>query len=322
MTRIHKIRTPAIKTMIILQKTALLLSSFCIAGWSSAALAGHWNTLANEPQALTSSASGQLNGIIYLAGGFDSSTNPHSTLQAYNPTKNTWATLASMPDSLANAVGGVINGRLYIAGGQHVGLDPVSTLYVYDPLSNTWTQKASMPQPGSNGVGGVIDSKLYVQSACIRIGHCDTRAFDVYDPATDTWTVLANRPNGSTANGSSAVINGKLYTVVYLGGSDTDSEVYDPANNTWAAFAKMPTAVTSASGAELDGKLYVFGGNPSSTTIVQAYDPIKNHWKIFSPAMSVGVAAQTPAQVDYGIAFVIGGYSGTNEDLILAPSIP
>ena len=309
--------------MTIFQKTALLLSSVCAVGWSSGALAaGHWNTLASEPQGLTSSASGQINGIIYVAGGFDSSDNPYATLQAYDPTKNVWTTLAPMPDSLANAVGGVINGRLYIAGGQDVGLNPVSSLYVYDPPSNTWAQKASMPQPGSNGVGGVIDSKLYVQSACIAIGNCDQKFFDVYDPATDTWTVLANTPNYSTANGSSAVINGKLYTVTYIGTNNTESEVYDPASNTWTAFAKMPTAVTSASGAELDGKLYVFGGNPSSMAIVQAYDPIKNHWKTFSPAMPVGVAAQTPAQVDYGIAFVIGGNQSTNEDLITPPSIP
>jgi N-acetylneuraminic acid mutarotase len=282
-------------------------------GWNNVAAAKGWSIVASEPQPLDAAMAGEINGIIYVAGGYNPS-GPSAALQAYNPATNTWAALASMPTALFFGIAGVINGQLYIAGGQNslYNANGTDTLYVYDPPSNTWSQKANMPQPGAEGTGGVINSKFYVQSACSN-GNCDTMAFDVYDPTTNTWTALANSPNLSTNNGSSAVINGKLYTETDASASASITQAYDPVGNTWTQLASIPTNVGAAAGVALDNKFWVFGGGPLSggcqTTLVQVYDPTLDQWTTYSPSMPIGLAYES-AEVVNGNAYVQGSSNG------------
>lgn len=260
-----------------------------------------WSIVASERQPLDASVAGEINGIIYVAGGYDSS-GPSAGLQAYNPATNTWAPLAPMTNALYFASAGVINGQLYVAGGQTSCCGPTDALFVYDPPSNTWTQKANMLWPSAEGTAGVIDDKLYVQAA--------STAFEVYDPAAGTWTALADAPIATT-NGSSAVVNGKLYTTVYTGTNSEVTQVYDPASNTWTTLASMPTPVTVAAGAAVNGEFWVFGGSNGGcqNTLVQVYDPTQGQWSIYSPSMLVGLAYGN-AEVVSGSVYVQGSSDG------------
>jgi N-acetylneuraminic acid mutarotase len=289
---------------------AIVLAGFCAIAWSSAATAAHWNTLASETLPLDAAVAGKIHGIIYVAGGYNSSA-PSAALQAYDPATNTWTTLASMPAARFYASAGVMKDRLFIAGGQNslTVNTGTETLFVYDPHSNTWAQKASMPQPSAEGIAGVIGNKLYVQAACSTDGKCDGTAFDVYDRATDTWTALANAPVATT-NGSSTVIKGKLYTATYtlVGGTPTsNTEVYDPASNTWTQFANMPTPVTVAAGVHLGDEFFVFGGLAGGCplALVQVYNPKNHHWRAYTPSMPFGLSYESAAVAD-GMVYVQG----------------
>jgi N-acetylneuraminic acid mutarotase len=268
---------------------------------------------------------GQINGIIYVAGGYNSlGSSPSSTLQAYNPVTNTWSTLASMPAATQAGVAGVINGQLYVAGGQISGYTPVANLYAYNPATNSWTQLASMPQACADGAAGVIDSKLYV--TCPYPGTFGTTIFDVYDPVANSWTALADSLK-SHSLAATAVINGQFY----VAGGDSPlrgfTEVYNPATNAWTRLANMRTPVGYTNGVELDGRLYALGGQNGScpaTPIAQYYDPTINKWK--SLAMPTEQELSAPAVV-YGIAFVLGGgtcsgIAGFSQDDVVTPSIP
>jgi N-acetylneuraminic acid mutarotase len=146
-----------------------------------------WKPLSGMPATRSSAAVETINGIVYVAGGYNAGGT--STLQAFDPTTNTWTALASMPITLYQGDGaGVINSRLYVAGGWNGPL-PTSTLFMYDPSSNAWTTLASMPHLSACGGTGVINSKFYVTTACNGFsGYANY--LDVYDPVANSWTSL------------------------------------------------------------------------------------------------------------------------------------
>lgn len=309
------------------QKAALAAAIVCAISLSSSdsvyAAASGWKALLNMPAAVNAPAVGEINGIIYVAGGV-ASGGPTAALQAYDPTKNTWSILVSIPETLYQGDGtGTINSQLYVAGGWNGSL-PTNTLYVFDPSSG-WTTKASMSHLSACGETGVINSKLYVTSPCNgNSGYF--KLLDVYDPATNAWTSLA--PSiASHASGAGAVINGKLYLAGGFNGAVTNvTEVYDPSTNAWKRLANMRTPVQAASSVALNGKLWVFGGIDAGSTLqslVQIYDPITNHWSNASLSMP-SANDGTGAAVTYGLAFVEGGGGpvATNEDLTVLPSVP
>lgn len=70
-----------------------------------------WTTQAPMPTPAVSPSAAVINGIMYVAGGGNSSGQPLAALQAYNPATNSWSTLASMPGVRNQSDGGaVING--------------------------------------------------------------------------------------------------------------------------------------------------------------------------------------------------------------------
>jgi len=110
-----------------------------------------WSPRRSMPTARRGLVAGTINGVIYAAGGADSSGTPLGTLEAYDVASNTWSARAPMPTPRTGVAGGVIDGRLYVAGGSTATSSVSTTLEVYDPATNTWTAKA--PLPGAIGGG-------------------------------------------------------------------------------------------------------------------------------------------------------------------------
>lgn len=316
--------------MIQASKTAkgilIIVLSVTLATITDPAFAGPWKTKAPMPNPRSGPAVEAINGIVYVAGGYNGGDT--ATLQAYDPTTNSWQILANMPGGrYAGNGAGVINSQLYVAGGWTTspGL-PNNTLFVYDPPTNTWTSKAPMSHLSGCGATGVIKSKLYVTTACD--GFNGYRNFlDMYDPLANTWTGRA--PSISEhAQPAFGVINDKLYVsggINNAGQITNILEVYDPATNGWTALAPMPVAVVAPASVALNGKLYVFGGSNGTSDVgtVQVYDPHLNTWKVLKASMPTP-RSNAGAAVTYGIGFVEGGASGgtANEDFIIKPSIP
>ena len=239
-----------------------------------------WQALASMPTARNHVGGAVINGIVYVAGGFNG--GDQSSLYAYDPVANSWSTKASMPGGRYQSSGvASYNNELYYFGGWTTspGL-PNNNTYIYNPTTNTWRSGANMPTLSGCGAAGAIGTKIYVTTACD--GNSGYRNFlRAYDPAANSWTPLANSSVGHS-NAAYAVIDGKLYVAggVNDGGYTNVLEVYDPVANSWSTKASLPTPREAAFGAVLNGKFYVIGGTNASgnQNVVEVYDPATNSW--------------------------------------------
>ena len=66
-----------------------------------------------------------------------------TTVEAYDPGRDTWTSKASKPTSRYGLGVAVVNGLLYAVGGHNTNIGSLGTLEAYDPVSDTWTTKAS-----------------------------------------------------------------------------------------------------------------------------------------------------------------------------------
>src|SRR5436309_3289426 len=91
----------------------------------------------------------ELNGIIYVLGGYPSTRVYVDTVQAYDSPPDTWSYRASLPMPMHHTMAKSVNGKVYAIGGEFSlsGLADrgifLNTVFEYDPVADTWTDKAS-----------------------------------------------------------------------------------------------------------------------------------------------------------------------------------
>ncbi len=270
---------------------------------------GIWTTVAPMTTPRWGSASGAINGVLYIAGGYNGSHQ--FTVDAYNPATNTWSAKTSLPGYHTSAASGVINGILYLAGGTNNSTF-INTVRAFDPVANTWTAKTSTLSLRSQAAGGVLNGLLYVAGGYNSGGSLGT--LEAYDPAGNTWSTKAAMPTARSGL-AMGVVNGILYAVGGVNAANlpiNTVEAYNPATNSWTTKAPMPTARLGLAVVALNDTLYAIGGsNSTATTIystVEAYDPEHDLWTTLAP---LNVATSTPNAVSINnLIYVSGGNAG------------
>ena len=273
---------------------------------------GLWETKAPMPTARSGAAGGVINGMLYVAGGQGADGQKLTTLEVYDPARDTWTTKASMPTARNSAGGGVINGKLYVVGGQGtVNNQKLTSLEVYDPARDTWTTLAPMLNPRSGPGVVAIDDKLYVAGGCEGMCAPTTGALEVYDPTSNTWTTLAPMP---TARGIAdvAVVNGLFYVMGGCCGSTGPQselmaktiEVYNPTDYTWTAKTQHLVGAGDTAGS-INGKIYL-----AKDADTEVCDPATDTWASLSPMAIPRYYAA--GGVINGKLYVAGGLNGSN----------
>ncbi|MFN8005005.1 MAG: kelch repeat-containing protein [Acidobacteriota bacterium] len=293
--------------------TSALMAVLSITLFCQIALAadpGVWTVKAPMPTARIHPVVESINGLIYVAGGLNSTTSLN-VLEVYDPVTNTWTPKAGMPTVRSGAASGVINGKLYVVGGgNNVTRQVFNVLEVYDPVTNSWTTKKPMPTARQSLGLGVIGGKLYAVGG--DNGGSYLTVIEIYDPATDTWTTGA--PMLTARNGSAVqVIDGKLY--VASGGNSSGYpvvlEVYDPTANVWNSKSSLPSGRQYAASGVIGGRFYVVGGigsvgNGSADNL--SYSPVTNTWRVETAAITGRWGMQ--GTVINETLYVIGGGVG------------
>ena len=152
-----------------------------------------WDTRAPLLEPNSEFAVAELDGKIYVIGGYPSSRVTVSTMQVYDSATDSWALAPNLPVPVNHTMAASANGRVYVIGGQSTatGSGPfLDTVFEFDPATETWTSRAPMPTARGGGAAAVMDGKIYVVGGRPPAGS----DFAVYDPLLDVWTTLPDLP--------------------------------------------------------------------------------------------------------------------------------
>lgn len=277
---------------------------------------GQWGVRADLPEPNSEMSVAELEGKIYVIGGYPSNRVSVRTVQVYDIATDTWRLTTPLPVGLNHTVSAGVAGKLYVIGGQISagGAGPfVDTVYVYDPATGTWATRAKMPTQRGGGAGAVVGGKIYVAGGRPPRGS----DFAVYDPAVDAWGVLPDLPTQRNHVGAAA-IDGKIYVVggrleAGFQSAQTDRvEIYDPMASRWTTGAPMLRPRGGVNAVAALGYLHVFGGegNDDAASGVypdhDVYHPATNTWVRLRP-MPVPVHGVTGASFVNGMIHLTGG---------------
>src|SRR5580692_5119113 len=174
-----------------------------------------WKALAPMPTKRGAAVAATVGGKMYVIGGATTApgaTNPAihptvaqrvlSTVEEYDPEKNTWRERASMPTPRNHTAAGAINGKIYVVGGRvgaaFIGLaSDISVVEEYDPATDKWAAPRSrMPTARSALGSGVYNGRMYIAGGEFQDPHmmATFRSVEAYEPATDTWSIMPPMP--------------------------------------------------------------------------------------------------------------------------------
>jgi N-acetylneuraminic acid mutarotase len=252
-----------------------------------------WTKKKNMPLASHHVAVAELDGKIYMMGGFvrpakgPTAWVPIDNAWEYDPKNDTWKALAPMPTKRGSANAVVHNGKIYVIGGASVhpgSTEPavhparphraLGTNEVYDPKTNTWEARQPMPTARNHAAAGMVNNKIYVIGGRIGAAYVGTSTptdvVEEYDPVTDQWGVIKARmptPRSAVAWG---VHGGRIY----VAGGEAQApqfmmtfravEAYEPSTNRWFSLPPMRLARHGLAGAVVGNRLHLVSGDIQS----------------------------------------------------------
>lgn len=293
---------------------------------------GEWAHRAELIEPNSEFAVAELDGRLYILGGYPSSRVTQTTVQVYDTATDSWKIGPQLPVPNNHGMAVSFNDKVYLIGGQtsaDSGDSYVDTVYELDPGVGKWVEKAAMPTRRSAGIAVVHDGLIYVAGGRPPRGH----DFAVYDPKADRWETLPDLPSqrnhiaGAVIDGRIHVIGGRLG-----GGFSSDQtaahEVYDPKARRWTAAAPMLRARSGINGVLASGCLHAWGGESSAGLFPDHdyYDPGNDKWTALAP-MPLPVHGVTGSAFVNGLIHApgggtkVGGSSGSLHNQVYRPAV-
>jgi hypothetical protein len=274
-----------------------------------------WSTRSNLLDANSEMAVAELDGKIYVMGGYPASRVTVRTVQVYDTASNRWSFTTPLPIAVNHQMPASVNGKVYVIGGQTDAGNTsfTNTVFEYTPATTNWIAKAPMPTARSAGVAAVIGSLIYVAGGRPPRG----ADFAVYDTLNDQWTTLPNLPTARNHIAACA-IGGKIFVVGgRLGAGFTTPmtnilEIFDPATSRWSTGAAMPTTRGGINGIAVGTCFFVWGGEGPDGVFEQMemYSAPLNRWYELEP-LPVPVHGVTGAAFVNGWIHAPGGGTST-----------
>lgn len=255
-----------------------LVAALSIGSASQGLAQGRFVELGPMPFSNAEAGAGELDGLIYLVGGF----NDESALMIYNPKRDTWERGRDIPQPVHHPAVRGFEGKLYVIGGHSAE----SLVHVYDPATGRWSvADGRVPTPRRAMAIVELHDRLHIIGGTSGTngggGHLEHEA---YDPATDTWEKLAPLLEPRD-HGYAGVIDDKIY---FASGRlnfilQPELQIYDPKSNSWSFGPPLLEAVSGHTVQVVDNRLYVIGGedvpNSTVTNRTQRYDPFAGIWE-------------------------------------------
>jgi N-acetylneuraminic acid mutarotase len=230
---------------------------------------------------LNAPAAAAIGSLIYLIGGFDTTTNvPTAQVLVYDTRSHNWRTAAPLPRPRGGMGATVLAGRIHVIGGGN-SQSTVADHSVYDPATDRWSESAPLPRPLGSPAAVVHEGSLYSLGG--RSGLEDFGMAWRYDGTGDRWLPGVPLPPRGTHGAVS--VCGTIY--VFGGESQPRQAVLadvlrlDAAHADWREMEPMPTPRNFARAVLFRGAVLVVGGSlhPGSShesagsKVVERYDP-------------------------------------------------
>jgi N-acetylneuraminic acid mutarotase len=190
-----------------------------------------WTARTSAPTTRGASAAVQVDGKIYVMGGYTFGNELVSLVDVYDPGTDQWTRVAPLPTPLDHLAAAAVDGRIYVTGGRTIFLGSTHDLVQrYDPAEDRWDLVAALPAPTAGHAAVAMDGRVHVLG-----GEGPGQVFNyhfAYDPDSNVWS--ANYAQLPTARHglAAAVVGGRLYAIgggPVAGFSQTDVvEAFDP----------------------------------------------------------------------------------------------
>src|SRR5882724_9558163 len=132
------------------------------------------------------------NGMVLVAGGFDTSLNALDSAELYDPASGTWTVTGSLNIGRTYHTATLLpNGMVLVAGGFDNTFIASASAELYDPASGTWTATGNL-----NNARAFHTATLLPNGIVLVAGGHDGPTFtpsdilssaELYDPASGTW---------------------------------------------------------------------------------------------------------------------------------------
>jgi N-acetylneuraminic acid mutarotase len=218
------------------------------------------------PVARRALAAATLNGIVYVAGGWNGEATQLARVDAYDPAMRAWQpapplTIARSQHSLVAALG-----RLWAVAGWSAERGLVAEVETWGPGESSWRTLTRLPTPRREPGVALLGNRIVVAGGFNGASDADLDGYsgvvEAYDLTAGTWASLASLP---TPRRGLVLVNldGALYA---LGGFNAFDgflgvvERYDPSRNAWERLDWAIAPRTWAAGLADGAGIVLIGG--------------------------------------------------------------
>ena len=103
---------------LVLSLGLFAATSFAAEIQNSAARASGWSVKAPLPRTNSESGVAELDGKIYVMGGYPADRKTVAEIQVYDSKTDKWQIIAPLPHALNHIMPAAVNGKIYVIGGQ------------------------------------------------------------------------------------------------------------------------------------------------------------------------------------------------------------
>lgn len=199
-----------------------------------------WNMIAKMNIARYDFACAEVDGLIYVVGGYGSQGTSLSSTEVYDPDTNKWTLIESIRRPRWGCFGCSFEGKLYVMGGRsNFTIGNSRFVDVYDPKNHSWCETR-------NGcvmvtTHAVLGQKLF----CMEWKN--QRKLAVFDPVAQQWENVPVPLTGSSTIGFRfGILDGKLLLFSVEEESGYQTLLYDPdasVGSEWRTSELKPTGL-------------------------------------------------------------------------------
>jgi len=259
---------------------------------------GAWITKAGLIHSRSEVAVGEVNGKMYVLGGYADGNVAQPLNEEYDPARDEWRERAPLPRGGNHIAAVGLDGKLYAIGGfTEQNANAFADVSAYDPTADKWSSRAPLPQPLASmavaAVDGVIHAVGGATGTMAQNRHTVALHY-IYDPHTDTWADSTPLPfprehlNLIALDGKLYAIGGRIENFSQNVQTIFCLDLHDKGAK-WRTLPLMPVPRSGTQAAVLAGKIFVFGGEKFGGVFnnTEMFDPATERWSELTP-MPVG----------------------------------